>query len=81
MYHSNCCNFNFCGSDVVVFSTLIGVLLAGSLSENGKDVLGNALMTMGQTLLTAEAACGPCDRIQSIKDNDGCGTPYYGGNF
>ncbi|MDF2612929.1 MAG: hypothetical protein K0S71_715 [Clostridia bacterium] len=54
-------NLNLCGSDTVIYSTIIALLISSTLPPEKKELIGNILLTIGQALITAESACEVCD--------------------
>lgn len=67
-------NLNLCGSNTVIYSTIIALLISSALPAERKELIGNILLTIGQALLTAESACESCD-VKEVKAADSC-SPY-----
>ncbi len=57
MLKASFCSFNFCGSNTILFSMIIALLLSGMLDNEERKSLGSVLLTVGQVLFMAGIIC------------------------
>lgn len=59
--YNNCgkCSLS-CSQKIIIWGALITLILNEALSEEGKELTGNLLASIGDLLLTAQVAGGTC---------------------
>ncbi len=69
---------NIYGSNVVILSALIGILLANTLDDRSKKIAGSSFMIIGLTLFTMAYACKLLDTSKPVGiDKCYVPNPYY----
>ncbi|WP_069997302.1 hypothetical protein [Cellulosilyticum sp. I15G10I2] len=82
MFNSNRCGLNTCGANVVIFSALIGILIANNLDDQCKKITGSAFLLIGFTIFTMSYGCKILDTCKPAGiDNCYVPNPYYPEGF
>lgn len=58
--------------EIVLISTVFGLLLASKLDVNGQNVIGNALVTVSQVLLVIAAQTQAIEEQRNDDSKNGC---------